>query len=68
MNRATRATVTTISMVLAIGGSLDHGLWEILQGYSPTDGLLIQAIGEEQRMRVPVPAVGLCGRIRRRHR
>jgi hypothetical protein len=34
MNRATRATVIAISMILAVSGSLGHGLWEILEGYS----------------------------------
>ncbi len=49
MNRATRIIVTTIGIILAIAG-LDHGIFEILQGNTPTQGLLIQAIGPAQRM------------------
>ena len=50
MNRATRMNVIALAVLLAISGMMAHGLFEVLQGYSPTDGLIIQAIGEEQRL------------------
>ena len=50
MNRATRINVLTLAVLLAISGMIAHGFFEVLQGYSPTDGPIIQAIGEEQRM------------------
>ncbi|MBN2003670.1 MAG: hypothetical protein JXA21_09970 [Anaerolineae bacterium] len=49
MNRATKTIVSTIGVILAIAG-LDHGIFEILQGNTPTLGLLIQAIGPEHKM------------------
>ena len=49
MNRATHAIVATIGVLFAVGG-MNHGLFEILQGNKPTDGLFIAAIGEEHRM------------------
>ena len=39
-----------IGIGLAISGMLAHGLFEVLQGNTPTGGLFISAIGEEQRM------------------
>jgi hypothetical protein len=35
---------------MAISGMIAHGFFEVLQGNTPTDGLIIQAIGEKQRM------------------
>lgn len=49
MNRATRVIVSTIGVLLAISG-LNHGFFEILQGNAPTNSVIIQAIGEGQRM------------------
>jgi hypothetical protein len=49
MNRATRIIVSTIGVVLGIAG-FNHGFFETLQGNTPTTGLIISAIGEEQRM------------------
>jgi hypothetical protein len=49
MNRATKIIVSTISIILAIAGMV-HGFFEILQGNTPTGGLIIQAIGDEQQM------------------
>jgi hypothetical protein len=45
---ATRAIVTTIGVILGIAG-FNHGFFEFLQGNTPTNGLIIQAIGEAQR-------------------
>ena len=49
MNRATKTIVSTISVILAIAG-LAHGIPEILQGNTPTEGLIIQAIGPEMNL------------------
>jgi hypothetical protein len=49
MNRATKIIVSTIGIVLAIAG-LAHGIPEILQGNTPTEGLIIQAIGPDHQM------------------
>ena len=40
--------VTTIGVIFGISG-LNHGFFEFLQGNTPTDGFVIQAIGEAQR-------------------
>ncbi len=45
---ATRVIVTAIGVFFGIGG-MDHGFFEILQGNTPTTGLVINAIGEAQR-------------------
>jgi len=50
MNRATRINVVTLGVMLALSGMLGHGLFEVLQGNTPTGGLFIEAIGEAQRM------------------
>jgi hypothetical protein len=44
MNRATRAIVATVGAVLGLTG-IDHGFLEILQGNTPPEGLVIDAIG-----------------------
>lgn len=46
---ATRIITATLSLMLAIGG-IDHGFFEILQGFKKTPGLIIQAIGPDNRM------------------
>ncbi|NDJ60547.1 MAG: hypothetical protein GYB67_05440 [Chloroflexi bacterium] len=45
MNRATRIVVTVMAVVFALSGIL-HGYYETLQGNTPTDGLMIAAVGE----------------------
>jgi hypothetical protein len=45
---ATRVIATTVGVIFGIGG-FDHGFFEFLQGNTPTNGLIIQAIGEAQR-------------------
>ncbi len=49
MNRATKTIVSTIGVILGISG-IDHGIFEILQGNQPTEGLFINAIGPEYIM------------------
>ena len=46
---ATRVIVSTLGVLLAVGG-MDHGLFEVLQGNKPTGGLVVHAIGEQNRM------------------
>ena len=45
---ATRVIITTIGVIFGISG-FNHGFFEFLQGNTPTNGLIIQAIGEAQR-------------------
>ncbi len=49
MNHTTRIIFATIGIILAIAG-LDHGIFEILQGNTPTSSLIIQAIGPDHQM------------------
>ncbi|NIO63962.1 MAG: hypothetical protein GTO35_15770, partial [Gammaproteobacteria bacterium] len=46
---ATRVVVAVFGIVIGISG-MNHGVYEILQGNTPTDSLIIMAIGEGQRM------------------
>lgn len=46
---ATRITATTVGVFFGLFSSINHGIFEILQGNEPTDGFLINAIGEAQR-------------------
>ena len=48
MNRAIRMIVAILGVMLGISG-LDHGFFEILQGNTPTPGLIIQAIGAQHQ-------------------
>lgn len=45
---ATRVIATIVGVVFGLSG-MNHGLFEVLQGNTPTNGLIIQAIGEGQR-------------------
>jgi hypothetical protein len=45
---ATRVIATTVGIIFGLSG-INHGLFEVLQGNTPTDGLVIQAIGRAQR-------------------
>ena len=46
---ATRITASTIGVFFGLFSGVNHGIFEILQGYKPTTGLVINAIGEAQR-------------------
>jgi hypothetical protein len=46
---ATRVIVSTLGVLIAVGG-MDHGLFEVFQGNKPTGGLIVHAIGEQNRM------------------
>jgi len=45
LNRTTGTITTSLGVLFAAAG-FEHGLFEALQGNKPTDGLMIQAIGE----------------------
>ena len=47
-NKATKLTTSILGITLAIA-AFHHGFFELLQGNKATDGILIQAIGEQQR-------------------
>ena len=47
-NRATRLITSIFGVALAIG-AFHHGFFEFLQGNTATEGILIQAIGEQHR-------------------
>lgn len=46
---ATRIIATTVGVFFGLFSSINHGIFEILQGNKPTSGLIINAIGEAQR-------------------
>lgn len=46
---ATRVIATTIGVFFGLFSSINHGIFEILQGNTPTDGLVINAIGAAQQ-------------------
>jgi hypothetical protein len=46
---ATRVIATTVGVFFGLFSGVNHGLFEVLQGNAPTDGLVINAIGEAQR-------------------
>jgi hypothetical protein len=48
-NRSLLIVVATFGVIFALSG-MTHGLFEVLQGNTPTDALFISAIGEEHRM------------------
>ena len=47
--QATRVIATTVGVFFGLFSSINHGFFEILQGNKPTNGFLINAIGEAQR-------------------
>lgn len=48
-NQKTRITASVIGVLLAMGGFFNHGIFEILQGNTPTGGMFIEAISPEHR-------------------
>jgi hypothetical protein len=46
---ATRLIATTIGVFFGLFSGVNHGIFEILQGNTPTNGLFIHAIGEGQK-------------------
>jgi hypothetical protein len=48
-NQKTRITASIIGVLLGMGGFINHGIFEVLQGNTPTNGLFIEAISEVNR-------------------
>jgi hypothetical protein len=48
-NHQTRITAATLGVFLGLAGSINHGIFEIMQGNTPTEGLFIEAIGKAHR-------------------
>ena len=48
-NEKTRITASVIGTLLGLAGIVNHGLFEILQGSTSTNGFYIEAIGEAHR-------------------
>ncbi|MGW8315399.1 MAG: hypothetical protein ACWGNV_07350 [Bacteroidales bacterium] len=48
-NKKSRITASVIGVLLGLAGILNHGIFEILQGNTSTNGFYIEAIGEAQR-------------------
>jgi len=48
-NKATKIITSTLGIVLSIA-AFTHGFFEFLQGNKATEGILIQAIGEQHRL------------------
>ncbi len=48
-NHYTRITASTLGVLLGLGGLLNHGIFEALQGNTPTNGFFIEAIGKSER-------------------
>lgn len=48
-NQNTRLTASTFGILLGISGIINHGIFEILQGNTSTNGFFIEAIGEAHR-------------------
>jgi hypothetical protein len=49
INKRTRITASTAGVLLGMAGIFNHGIFEILQGSSSTNGFFIEAIGEANR-------------------
>jgi hypothetical protein len=48
-NQKTKITSSTLGVLLGFGGLLNHGIFEVLQGNTPTNGFFIDAIGKSER-------------------
>ena len=48
-NKKTKITASVIGVLLGLASILNHGIFEILQGSTLTNGFYIEAIGEEHR-------------------
>ncbi|MBD3374338.1 hypothetical protein GF406_04815 [candidate division KSB1 bacterium] len=48
-NTKTKITTSVIGTLLGMSGFINHGIFEILQGNTPTNGRYIEAIGELHR-------------------
>jgi hypothetical protein len=48
-NQKTRITASAIGVLLGLSGIINHGIFEVLQGNTPTNGVFIEAISEKYR-------------------
>ena len=48
-NQKTKITASTIGILLGLGGLINHGIFEVLQGNAPTNRFFIEAIGKSER-------------------
>lgn len=48
-NQKTRITASIIGVLLGMGGFINHGFFEVLQGYTSTNGYFIEGIGKANR-------------------
>jgi hypothetical protein len=48
-NQKTRITASIIGVLLGMGGFINHGFFEVLQGYTSTNGFFIEGIGKANR-------------------
>ena len=48
-NQKTRITASIIGVLLGIAGLMNHGIFEVLQGNTTTNGFFIEAIGKANR-------------------
>ncbi|MCG6187006.1 hypothetical protein [Maribellus maritimus] len=48
-NKKTKTTASAMGVLLGMAGVINHGVFEILQGFTPTNGFYIEAIGEVHR-------------------
>lgn len=49
IHKRTRITASTLGVLLGMAGIFNHGIFEILQGNTSTNGFFIEAIGEANR-------------------
>ena len=49
INRATKIYASTLGILVGLAG-IEHGILEVLQGNVRPEGLMIDAIGPEQRL------------------
>ena len=48
-NQKTRITTSVIGTLLGLAGIINHGIFEVLQGNTPTQTFFIEAIGKAHR-------------------
>ena len=49
-NKRTRITASVVGSLLGLAGMVNHGIFEILQGNTSTNGFYIEAISETHRL------------------
>ena len=49
LNKSTGITASLVGSLLGLAGIVNHGIFEILQGNTSTNGFYIEAIGEAHR-------------------